>query len=158
MENVENLISRIFGIAKTDILSQKDYERSINVLGNYNFWEELYDITYGYHWESYPLDIAREEFERGTTPITVKRKRESFVWLERHGLFWKLWGDTLIIADKLPEISSETLKDFIKNAKYTVVFPLLAGTWQTANLISSGSICTCHSMCYNYYTNNINSK
>ena len=43
----------------------------------------------------------------------------------------------MIIADELPEISSETLKDLIKNAKYTVVFPLLAGTWQTANLISS---------------------
>lgn len=61
-----------------------------------------------------------------------------------------------IPVGRSPEISSETLKDLIKNAKYTVVFPLLAGTWQTANLISSGSICTCHSMCYNYRTNNIN--
>lgn len=34
-----------------------------------------------------PLDIAREEFERGIIPITVKRKRKSFVWLEKHELF-----------------------------------------------------------------------
>lgn len=56
LENVENLISRIFGITKTDILSQKDYERSINVLGNYNFWEELYDITYGYFFDPFFRD------------------------------------------------------------------------------------------------------
>ncbi len=34
-----------------------------------------------------PLEIAKEEFERGVIPITVKRKRESFVWLERYDLF-----------------------------------------------------------------------
>ena len=34
-----------------------------------------------------PLDIAKEEFEKGVIPITVKRRRESFVWLERHELF-----------------------------------------------------------------------
>ena len=34
-----------------------------------------------------PLDIAKEEFEKGVIPITVKRRRETFVWLERHELF-----------------------------------------------------------------------
>ena len=34
-----------------------------------------------------PLDIAKEEFEKGVIPITVKRRRESFVWLERYELF-----------------------------------------------------------------------
>ncbi|ADB57201.1 DNA-directed RNA polymerase subunit K [Archaeoglobus profundus] len=34
-----------------------------------------------------PLEIAREEFERGVIPITVRRRRESFVWLERYDLF-----------------------------------------------------------------------
>jgi len=34
-----------------------------------------------------PLDIAREEYERGAIPITVKRKSENFVWLERNDLF-----------------------------------------------------------------------
>ena len=34
-----------------------------------------------------PLEIAREEFEKGLIPITVKRRRNSFVWLERHDLF-----------------------------------------------------------------------
>ncbi len=34
-----------------------------------------------------PLEIAREEFEKGVIPITVKRRRNSFVWLERHDLF-----------------------------------------------------------------------
>ncbi len=34
-----------------------------------------------------PLEIAREEFEKGVIPITVKRRRSSFVWLERHDLF-----------------------------------------------------------------------
>ncbi len=34
-----------------------------------------------------PLEIAKEEFERGVIPITVKRRRESFVWLERYDLF-----------------------------------------------------------------------
>ncbi len=34
-----------------------------------------------------PLDIAREEFERGVIPITVKRRKNKFVWLERSDLF-----------------------------------------------------------------------
>jgi len=34
-----------------------------------------------------PLDIAKEEFERGVIPITVKRRRNAFVWLQRHDLF-----------------------------------------------------------------------
>ncbi|MET1124084.1 MAG: DNA-directed RNA polymerase subunit K [Archaeoglobaceae archaeon] len=34
-----------------------------------------------------PLEIAMEEFERGVIPITVRRRRESFVWLERSELF-----------------------------------------------------------------------
>lgn len=34
-----------------------------------------------------PLDIAMEEFKRGVTPITVRRRRNEFVWLERYDLF-----------------------------------------------------------------------
>ncbi len=34
-----------------------------------------------------PLDIAKEEFDRGIIPITVKRRRNAFVWLQRHDLF-----------------------------------------------------------------------
>ncbi|WP_457549052.1 DNA-directed RNA polymerase subunit K [Archaeoglobus sp.] len=34
-----------------------------------------------------PLEIAKEEFEKGVIPITVRRRRESFVWLERYDLF-----------------------------------------------------------------------
>ncbi|WP_202320344.1 DNA-directed RNA polymerase subunit K [Archaeoglobus neptunius] len=34
-----------------------------------------------------PLDIALEEFSRGVIPITVKRRRNEFVWLERYDLF-----------------------------------------------------------------------
>lgn len=34
-----------------------------------------------------PLDIAMEEFKRGVIPITVRRRRNEFVWLERHDLF-----------------------------------------------------------------------
>ncbi len=34
-----------------------------------------------------PLDIAREEYEKGAIPITVKRKSENFIWLERNDLF-----------------------------------------------------------------------
>ncbi len=34
-----------------------------------------------------PLDIAKEEFERGVIPITVKRRRNAFVWLQRYDLF-----------------------------------------------------------------------
>jgi len=34
-----------------------------------------------------PLKIALEEFEKGVIPITVRRKRNEFVWLERHDLF-----------------------------------------------------------------------
>ncbi len=34
-----------------------------------------------------PLEIAKEEFERGVIPITVKRRSEGFVWLERYDLF-----------------------------------------------------------------------
>ncbi len=34
-----------------------------------------------------PLEIAKEEFEKGIVPITVKRRRNSFVWLERSDLF-----------------------------------------------------------------------
>ncbi len=34
-----------------------------------------------------PLDIAREEFELGAIPITVKRRKDRFVWLERYDLF-----------------------------------------------------------------------
>lgn len=33
------------------------------------------------------LDIAKEEFERGVIPITVKRRRNAFVWLQRYDLF-----------------------------------------------------------------------
>ncbi len=34
-----------------------------------------------------PLDIAKEEFDRGIIPITVKRRRNAFVWLQRYDLF-----------------------------------------------------------------------
>ena len=34
-----------------------------------------------------PLEIAKEEFEKGLIPITVRRRRNSFVWLERNDLF-----------------------------------------------------------------------
>ncbi len=34
-----------------------------------------------------PLEIAMEEFEKGVIPITVRRRRESFVWLERYDMF-----------------------------------------------------------------------
>jgi len=34
-----------------------------------------------------PLEIAKEEFERGVIPITVKRRRSAFVWLQRYDLF-----------------------------------------------------------------------
>jgi DNA-directed RNA polymerase subunit K len=34
-----------------------------------------------------PLDVARREFEKGVIPITVRRRRESFVWLKRSDLF-----------------------------------------------------------------------
>ncbi len=34
-----------------------------------------------------PLDIAKDEFERGAIPITVRRRRDAFVWLQRHDLF-----------------------------------------------------------------------
>lgn len=34
-----------------------------------------------------PLEIAVEEFEKGVIPITVRRKREGFVWLERYDMF-----------------------------------------------------------------------
>jgi len=34
-----------------------------------------------------PLEIARDEFERGIIPITVRRWRESIVWLERYDMF-----------------------------------------------------------------------
>ena len=37
--------------------------------------------------KSDPLEIAKEEFERGVIPITVRRRRESFIWLERYDLF-----------------------------------------------------------------------
>ncbi|AIY90638.1 DNA-directed RNA polymerase subunit K [Geoglobus acetivorans] len=35
----------------------------------------------------HPIDIARDEFERGAIPITVKRRRNAFVWLQRYDLF-----------------------------------------------------------------------
>lgn len=34
-----------------------------------------------------PIDIALEEFERGVIPITVKRRSNRFVWLERYDMF-----------------------------------------------------------------------
>lgn len=34
-----------------------------------------------------PIDIALEEFKKGIIPITVRRRRNEFVWLERHDLF-----------------------------------------------------------------------
>ncbi|AAB90119.1 MULTISPECIES: DNA-directed RNA polymerase subunit K [Archaeoglobus] len=34
-----------------------------------------------------PLEIALEEFNRGVIPITVRRRRNEFVWLERYDLF-----------------------------------------------------------------------
>ncbi len=34
-----------------------------------------------------PLDIAKEEFEMGVIPITVKRRKNKFVWLDRYELF-----------------------------------------------------------------------
>jgi len=34
-----------------------------------------------------PLEIAIEEFEKGVIPITVRRRREGFIWLERHDMF-----------------------------------------------------------------------
>jgi DNA-directed RNA polymerase subunit K len=34
-----------------------------------------------------PLEIAMEEFERGVIPITVKRRANKFVWLERYDIF-----------------------------------------------------------------------
>ncbi|MCQ4153539.1 MAG: DNA-directed RNA polymerase subunit K [Archaeoglobi archaeon] len=34
-----------------------------------------------------PIEIAIEEFEKGVIPITVKRRSNRFVWLERHDMF-----------------------------------------------------------------------
>ncbi len=34
-----------------------------------------------------PLDIALEEFNRGVIPITVRRRRNEFIWLDRYDLF-----------------------------------------------------------------------
>uniref|UniRef100_A0A7C2NHV4 DNA-directed RNA polymerase subunit Rpo6 n=1 Tax=Archaeoglobus fulgidus TaxID=2234 RepID=A0A7C2NHV4_ARCFL len=34
-----------------------------------------------------PLEIALEEFNRGVIPITVRRRRNEFVWLDRYDLF-----------------------------------------------------------------------
>lgn len=34
-----------------------------------------------------PLEIALEEFNRGIIPITVRRKRNEFIWLDRYDLF-----------------------------------------------------------------------
>jgi DNA-directed RNA polymerase subunit K len=34
-----------------------------------------------------PLDIAREEFDKGAIPITVRRKSDRFVWLDNSDLF-----------------------------------------------------------------------
>ncbi len=37
--------------------------------------------------KSDPIEIAIEEFEKGVIPITVKRRSNRFVWLERHDMF-----------------------------------------------------------------------
>ncbi|MCX8171992.1 MAG: DNA-directed RNA polymerase subunit K [Archaeoglobaceae archaeon] len=37
--------------------------------------------------KSEPIDIALEEFEKGVIPITVKRKSNRFVWLEKYDMF-----------------------------------------------------------------------
>ncbi|WP_456330647.1 DNA-directed RNA polymerase subunit K [Archaeoglobus sp.] len=34
-----------------------------------------------------PLEIALEEFNRGVIPITVRRRRNEFIWLSRYDLF-----------------------------------------------------------------------
>ncbi|MFN3384155.1 MAG: DNA-directed RNA polymerase subunit K [Archaeoglobaceae archaeon] len=34
-----------------------------------------------------PIEIAIEEFERGVIPITVKRRTNRFVWLEKYEMF-----------------------------------------------------------------------
>ncbi|MCS7130994.1 MAG: DNA-directed RNA polymerase subunit K [Archaeoglobaceae archaeon] len=34
-----------------------------------------------------PIEIALEEFEKGAIPITVKRRSNRFVWLERSDMF-----------------------------------------------------------------------
>ncbi len=34
-----------------------------------------------------PLDIALEEFNRGVIPITVRRRKNEFIWLDRYDLF-----------------------------------------------------------------------
>ncbi|MDI9611005.1 MAG: DNA-directed RNA polymerase subunit K [Archaeoglobaceae archaeon] len=34
-----------------------------------------------------PIDIALEEFEKGVIPITVKRKSNRFIWLEKYDMF-----------------------------------------------------------------------
>lgn len=34
-----------------------------------------------------PLNIAIEEFNNGVIPITVRRRRNKFVWLEKHEFF-----------------------------------------------------------------------
>lgn len=34
-----------------------------------------------------PLEIATEEFELGVIPITVKRRSNRFVWLEKYDMF-----------------------------------------------------------------------
>jgi DNA-directed RNA polymerase subunit K len=34
-----------------------------------------------------PMEIALEEFEKNAIPITVKRKSDSFIWLEKSDYF-----------------------------------------------------------------------
>lgn len=34
-----------------------------------------------------PIEIAIEEFEKGVIPITVKRRANRFVWLEKYEMF-----------------------------------------------------------------------
>jgi DNA-directed RNA polymerase subunit K len=33
-----------------------------------------------------PIEIAMEEFNKGVIPITVRRRRDRFIWLEDKGL------------------------------------------------------------------------
>ncbi|MEM1671206.1 MAG: DNA-directed RNA polymerase subunit K [Archaeoglobaceae archaeon] len=34
-----------------------------------------------------PIDIAQEEFEKGVIPITVKRRSNRFIWIEKYEMF-----------------------------------------------------------------------
>lgn len=77
IDSLKSLTTQIFGIATNDMINQSEYMRSLKVLGDPRFWDELEHFCHKFYGP--PFEIFSHEWYRG-----FLRRPEKF-WMEEEG-------------------------------------------------------------------------